>query len=692
MSKNAGRSSFVLLVVSLLVATWLLLGGCASSTGGVEPGSTPSPASPAASPTDDSTALPSMELRNPEERALLLLLADRRMLESVTLQQAKEGDASLRRMLAETLGQVRDPRARLDLQELLFDDDVMVRRAAAFALGELGVAESRGPLLRAAAEADSETGILAVEALGKIGTPVLEVADALADLPDEESWGRLLPHLFRFDEEDTANVAAAAVTGTAGDLRRTAVYALARNPQPASLGLLRSLTGDEDPRARAWVARALGLIGDGSDLARLRPMLEGTADGPTIQALAAATRLAGSGEAAPPEDWLPHLRELVVDSRPQVRLAAISASYLWMFDDRLAAAVEGGLDEPLLRSSALVALARGGVEGAADRVRLEASQKDAVRRAAAARAAAFIGAPALVERLMSDPRGPVRVAAFETFLATAPEGEIVERVTEVLAQDTDAAMRVLAFDWAAAHPVVDIDVLGEAAVFAVADRNIESSLSAIRALAARAAGTPLDRGTVVALLEKMSQLDDFTTRRAAAATLLDLEREAPAIGSAEGLGDTVVYREVLQRTQRDRFAEIRTDAGNLTVRLECPRAPRTCLNFLSLAAQGFYDNLTFHRVVPDFVVQAGDPRGDGYGGPGFTLRDEINTLRYERGVLGMALAGADTGGSQWFITLSPQPHLDGGYTAFGQVAGGDEVLDRILPGTRIRSIVEVASP
>ena len=133
-----------------------------------------------------------------------------------------------------------------------------------------------------------------------------------------------------------------------------------------------------------------------------------------------------------------------------------------------------------------------------------------------------------------------------------------------------------------------------------------------------------------------------------------------------------------------------TERGTVSLELTCPEAPLTCLNFLHLAAQGYFDGLAFHRVVPDFVVQAGDPRGDGWGGPGYAIRDEINTLRYRRGTVGMALSGPDTGGSQFFITLAPQPHLDGGYTVFGRVVAGDEVLDRLVQGDRIQRIVEVA--
>ena len=111
--------------------------------------------------------------------------------------------------------------------------------------------------------------------------------------------------------------------------------------------------------------------------------------------------------------------------------------------------------------------------------------------------------------------------------------------------------------------------------------------------------------------------------------------------------------------------------------------------FLGLVRQGFYDGLAFHRVVPDFVVQAGDPRGDGWGGPGFELRDEITRIRYRRGVVGMADSGPDTAGSQFFVALAAQPHLDGRYTAFGRVVAGDELLDRIEQGDRILAIKEV---
>jgi cyclophilin family peptidyl-prolyl cis-trans isomerase len=129
-----------------------------------------------------------------------------------------------------------------------------------------------------------------------------------------------------------------------------------------------------------------------------------------------------------------------------------------------------------------------------------------------------------------------------------------------------------------------------------------------------------------------------------------------------------------------------TDRGTVEIELAVLEAPLTAENFLALARRGYFSGMAIHRVVPNFVVQAGDQRGDGEGGPGYTLRDEINTLPYLRGTVGMALDGADTGGSQFFITHSPQPHLDGKYTVFGRVVAGMDVVDSLQQWDVIRRV------
>ena len=124
-------------------------------------------------------------------------------------------------------------------------------------------------------------------------------------------------------------------------------------------------------------------------------------------------------------------------------------------------------------------------------------------------------------------------------------------------------------------------------------------------------------------------------------------------------------------------AYLETRHGTIQIDLNVVDAPFTSWSFIELARAGFFTGVRVHRLVPNFVIQAGDPRGDGEGGPGYTIRDELSPLPYLRGTVGMALAGRDTGGSQFFITVSPQPHLDARYTVFGRVVNGFDILDKM---------------
>jgi peptidyl-prolyl cis-trans isomerase B (cyclophilin B) len=125
-------------------------------------------------------------------------------------------------------------------------------------------------------------------------------------------------------------------------------------------------------------------------------------------------------------------------------------------------------------------------------------------------------------------------------------------------------------------------------------------------------------------------------------------------------------------------AVLHTNHGAIELELHADDAPKTVANFTKLAGDGFYDGLVFHRVIPDFMIQGGDPRGDGTGGPGYTFEDEPNQHRVVRGALAMANAGPDTNGSQFFIVTADEcPWLDGKHTVFGRVTGGMEVVDAI---------------
>ena len=158
------------------------------------------------------------------------------------------------------------------------------------------------------------------------------------------------------------------------------------------------------------------------------------------------------------------------------------------------------------------------------------------------------------------------------------------------------------------------------------------------------------------------------------------------VGTVQSRNTDADYTRALGRIGKSVRAVVTTSKGSFTIDLLPDAAPLTVDNFVQLAQRDYYRNVTIHRVVPNFVIQDGDPRGEGNGGPGYQIRCEINQVLYDRAAVGMALSGKDTGGSQWFVTHSPQPHLDGGYTVFGRVITGMDVVDKIVRGDVIQSI------
>jgi cyclophilin family peptidyl-prolyl cis-trans isomerase len=210
---------------------------------------------------------------------------------------------------------------------------------------------------------------------------------------------------------------------------------------------------------------------------------------------------------------------------------------------------------------------------------------------------------------------------------------------------------------------------------AIEDSSGEEWIEVREGIAAALAETPDGE----ALLLEMAAGDEAASVRRRASTLSGKgEVESAAISSAPA--STHLGR----RFEEDPVVVMETEKGNFEIRCLGREAPIHVANFLYLVEEGFYDGLFGHRVVPNFVVQGGDPRDDGWGGSGQLLRDEIHpNTRYLRGALGMPKAGKDTGSGQIFITHLPTPHLDGNYTIFGQVVSGMEVIDEIEVGDRI---------
>jgi cyclophilin family peptidyl-prolyl cis-trans isomerase len=231
-----------------------------------------------------------------------------------------------------------------------------------------------------------------------------------------------------------------------------------------------------------------------------------------------------------------------------------------------------------------------------------------------------------------------------------------------------------------AKPEGGAAALRDAYTFALADAAYDARAELLEALAAYGPAEATET-LKVALTDK-----DWAVRLRARALLEKFEptadyrmaiRPAPASPAATYEGPELV------RPQYSPHAFIETDKGTVEIELTVLDAPQTARNFVALARKGFFNGLRIHRVVPNFVVQDGDSRGDGQGGPGYTIRDELNERPFVRGTVGMALAGPDTGGSQFFLMHSPAPHLDARYTVFGRVVSGLDVLDRIQQGDGI---------
>ena len=139
-------------------------------------------------------------------------------------------------------------------------------------------------------------------------------------------------------------------------------------------------------------------------------------------------------------------------------------------------------------------------------------------------------------------------------------------------------------------------------------------------------------------------------------------------------------------TEKTYTATIETDKGDITIDLFVKDAPKTVNNFVFLAREGFYDGVTFHRVIAGFMAQAGDPTGTGTGGPGYKFEDEFSNRAHSTGALSMANAGPNTNGSQFFITYSPQPHLDNRHSVFGKMTSDMSILESITQGDVIKTI------
>jgi cyclophilin family peptidyl-prolyl cis-trans isomerase/HEAT repeat protein len=486
------------------------------------------------------------------------------------------------------------------------------------------------------------------------------------------------------------------------------------------------LDGSGRPRSGWWpVAAALSRVGDD----RAVPGLIELISSPSPFTAGYAVRGLGERRAASAIPSLLPLLEPARQVHPQVRVSAVRAAGQ-IKDPRTIAPLLGLLRQKGvpqgLELEILSALGQLGAREAEPDLIDRLTARSPLIRAAAMRTLARVDSLTFTTVLSGlDPDGDwrVRAALADALTTLAPENAtpMLERlIADKDARVLPAALRAwgtlklprLETHLAAALARDDVAVRAEAASIA-GQQKLASMRDALTAAWERSRGDTADDARW-ATLSALAAIDpaaatgpmtetladrDWAMRLRAAQWLVARDPASDALARIRPAPVTVaaeVYeaaRVVAPPYSPQVYLE--TSKGTVQIELAVLDAPLTVENFVALARRGYFDGLQLHRVVPAFVVQDGDPRGDGTGGPGYSIRDELNDRPYQRGTVGMALSGPDTGGSQWFITHAPQPHLEGRYTVFGQVVKGMEVVDQLEVGdtiTRVRVWDGVTAP
>ena len=649
--------------------------------------------------------------------AQLLTMTDSRQLDTALINRMLASQSPpLRAAATLAIGQVgaeQGARGAERLRALLSDADPNVAGKAAYALGllrDVASIKSLTDALRSSPEVARE----AAWSLGEIGAPSRNaITTALRSTHDDGTTIQLLLASAKLRPAPVAEIREY-FRATNPSVVWAATYAVARQRAPAGLRDLVSLAATsiarqpvletrhgaapyDDPAAgaaliRAEIARALtkGAAGDSLGPTAIGVLTRLASDTDPRVRISAVRSLGTYG--APPKATIVRATH---DRDANVRVAAAQSlgtvlaptdsgfASLWAADTSI-----------VYRSSLLASAARAGLRPP----QLESWAKSPdwhLRAAVAAAGGDTLDRTFALSRtmpLLADPDRRVRETAYGA-IAPPASMRLEDSVHTILVnglQDPDFYVRATVLGALNDRPAAaDLPAVLDSYRLASRDSANDARLAALQYVAALWKKDSVSVGTDLrAQLAQMTPPSDPLER--AAGKGLPFWRSWGAIRATARPAswyESVVRSMVVPSLTGNRpHATIRTVRGPIELELFGEDAPITAWNFLSLARSGYYRNTRFHRVVPNFVAQDGDPRDDGNGGPGYAIRDEMNQHRYERGAVGMALSGPDTGGSQYFITHSPQPHLDGHYTVFGRIVRGYDVLDRIVQGDLISRV------
>lgn len=594
-------------------------------------------------------------------------------------------DPEIRAKVALAVARIGSPFYIPYLRAQLSDADPGAAGAKFFAAGLLADTALFDPVL-ALAHQNGPARDAAVEALGRVGdssradrlVPFLEDPDSLVACQAMIAIGRLKGW------QAAPTMAQVGLNTDNPKVKFGALYALTRGKRPEGQGLFRAVLADPNPEFRMQGYLGLGRSGDTADIDLIAPGI-GDPDG----RVAAATMMA-----------LDNLGSLGTERIGRV-LAGIS-------DEKL---VELGLqligNHPYPNAFPLVQKifrddSRENIRAAAAKAMLQISGIDALlaiddilthpttwEKVKIAEGLAAIDPKATVKRLrllLFDPSPIVRSTALES--ACTADSQSAEQYLHAALSDSDFVVVATAVTLAAERKLVGMkhDI---AALYLAERGHLDADLK--RTIVESWDNFPTDPASdsiVVAALREGSNDEWCLIRKTAARILFDKYKVdvRGAVGIYESSIEKGNFRELYWKYKTNPVARVETSRGSIAIELLYDQAPKTVSNFIALVKNGFYNNRIFHRVVPNFVIQDGCPRGDGWGGPGYSIRCEYNRVPYTTGTVGMALSGKDTGGSQYFITLSPQPHLDGHYTAFGRVIAGMDIAQQMVRGDSIRTV------
>lgn len=644
-----------------------------------------------------------------ETMAALIHAQDARRWDEELLQRAlSDADTMVRAQAAIAVGRLGDLRGTFMLVPALEDPEATVRPSVAFALGLLRDSAALEPLVRRITVppgTDLATTLEVVTAIARIGGPraaeffaaALGGSIAVATEQPELVRQRFAFEAWRFGPQAPITELLPLMQDTSDVVRWYAAQSLGRLRQAARPAGERMASALRDKLAavRATAARTLTpTFADSAGLSRetvvglLERALTDDDPGVRINALRSIGmyRLPAAADRVAP---------LVADPRPQVALQAVTT--LGELGGPEAVKVLQAQARPdrayAFRREALRGLARA--DTAALRAALPpfVSATDWRDRAVAAEATATAFGPE-VATFLTDADGRVVATALDGWLNYGDQADaaLVAAARPLLAHPDVMVRTHAATAVGRAAGAADLPLLVAAWERGASDSIADAQMAAANAALTLARTSDASRDLVLGgFLGRIPAPTSYVLR-------LWAEENWPAASQRWGAAfpletgrSAADYREIARRfySGTDRLPRVTIEVdqkGTFELELFGPDAPMTVASFLQLMERRYYDRLRFHRVVPNFVVQDGDPRGDGNGGPGFLLRDEVSRQRFDGPRIGMAHSGPETAGSQWFINLSPQPHLDGAYTVFGRVTSGMGTVLRIVPGDQIRTM------